>query len=143
MSTTSSNTTTFEQHPHFPSGVWEGFYIYGFGLDRSKHQMHFNLDFRNGIIQGSGGDDIGPFRWTGTYDAELGKVEMTKHYLGRHTVEYDGRADDNGIYGSWTVSGMRGGFHIWPQGRGISDKNEEEKTEINDVVIEEVREISL
>ena len=108
-----------EQHPNFPSGIWEGFYLYHSGPSAHRHPMSFYLNFKDGVITGSGTDDVGPFTWDGTYDVSTMAVTMIKSYR-THQVSYAGMADTNGIYGTWELPGIRGGFHIWPK------KNEEE-----------------
>ena len=131
-----------ESHRYFPSGDWEGFYLYQ--NDGKKHPMCFSLDFKHGRVTGSGSDDVGGFSWKGTYNHESFTVQMTKQY-GTHTIEYNGHADENGIWGKWIygtddkmsqlpssiVKGimeafadeMNGGFHIWPR------KNEQTNSE--------------
>lgn len=112
------NNTT-ETHPLFPSGEWEGFYTHTDGPSASQHRMYFSLFFENNEVSGGGSDDIGPFVWIGSYDAQALWCKMTKHYV-THTVDYDGHVDENGIWGKWTIS-LRsfvfstGGFHIWPK----------------------------
>lgn len=98
--------------------------------------MSFLLDFKNGVITGSGGDDVGSFAWRGTYDTEKMTCQMTKRYT-THEVFYAGHADENGIWGTWSMhfemkGGIwdtplrdmakammeevsKGGFHIWPK----------------------------
>lgn len=121
---------TNEQHPYFPSGEWEGHYLEG----GRKGPMRFQLDFADGKITGSGGDDIGPFSWKGTYDVKTMVVKMTKQYLGRHQVVYEGMADTNGIYGSWSIPPWsRGGFHIWPVAG--EEEEQEEKVVEEEVVV--------
>lgn len=106
-----------ETHPHFPSGEWEGFYTYP--NSNAKDKMGTTLEFSNGKVSGSGSDPIGAFAWSGHYDVKAETCHMTKFYMGKHVVYYDGYADENGIWGSWTISNnWRGKFHIWPKGRG-------------------------
>lgn len=106
-----------EQHPLFPSGEWEGFYTYAMGPDAEQHKMDFFLNFRNGIVTGGGGDDVGSFSWKGAYDTEELYCTMAKSYQA-HTVSYQGNVDENGIWGTWQLNEwMTGGFHIWPKGQ--------------------------
>ena len=103
-----------EQHPLFPSGEWEGFYMYGAGT--KKEEMQLSLEFSNRKVRGSGTDPIGPFSFDGKYDVGAGTCQMTKNYPGQHSVYYDGVADENGIWGKWTIAAdLTGGFHIWPK----------------------------
>ncbi len=118
-----------EKHPLYPSGEWEGFYTYPVPFN-FKDQMASNLDFCDQVVTGSGSDSVGAFRWEGTYDTERGICRMTKYYHGRHSVFYDGRVDENGIWGTWAIhAGWTGGFHIWPKKNGA----EEEKAEIEQI----------
>ncbi|MEM9259725.1 MAG: hypothetical protein AAGA62_08765 [Bacteroidota bacterium] len=118
-----------EQHPYFPSGEWEGHYL----EHGRKGPMRFQLDFTEGKITGTGGDNIGSFSWKGTYDVTTMAVKMTKQYLGKHQVSYEGMADTNGIYGSWSIPPWSSdGFHIWPVARA------EEAQEVEEVVEEAV-----
>jgi hypothetical protein len=58
---------------------------------------------------------------------------MTKRYP-THVVHYDGRADENGIWGTWTIDGYyKGGFHIW-----IKNVDEEKAVEETSTSLEEV-----
>lgn len=118
-----------EQHPNFPSGAWEGFYLYRSGPAAQRHSMSFHLEFQDGKITGSGSDDVGPLSWAGTYDVGSMAVTMVKIYR-THQVAYQGVADTNGIYGSWSLFSAGGGFHIWP-------KKDEEETIAEAVKVEE------
>lgn len=111
----SKNNNLQETHPLFPSGEWEGFYIYTI-LSGHRGKMAFSLNFKDGIVEGSGSDNVGAFNWRGDYDKEGLRCRMTKYYAS-HTVFYDGHVDENGIWGTWTISEhWKGGFHIWPKG---------------------------
>jgi hypothetical protein len=64
----------------------------------------FVLLFRDGRVAGSGVDVVGRFTFDGEYDAG-GAVRLTKQYVGKHAVEYDGRYDGEGtIAGTWTIA---------------------------------------
>ena len=128
------DSTSSEQHPNFPSGDWEGFYLYQGGPGAQRHPMSFELNFRQGKITGSGSDDVGPFSWEGSYDVLSMVVNMLKSYPS-HQVLYSGMADTSGIYGSWQLSFARGGFHIWPK------NNEQEEQE--EAVREKEKELSV
>ncbi len=136
----------FELHDLFPSGEWEGFYCYG--DSNEQHKMAVDLFFQNGIVSGSGSDDIATFCWKGNYDLTTFKVSMTKIYPS-HQIFYKGDADENGIWGMWeniddikkatemfdrdTIDKhmpsfkfiVKGGFHIWPKGKN-KNKNSAE-----------------
>ena len=89
-----------EAHPLLPSGEWEGFYCYR--QNSAQHKMFVELIFSNSSVSGSGIDDVAPFTWTGRYDIEKFKIQMTKHYL-THNVVYEGDIDENGIWGIWEI----------------------------------------
>ena len=149
-----------EQHRFFPSGVWEGIYKYPSEHDGSRHEMHFTLNFKDGVVTGTGTDDVGGFSWRGTYDTESYAVVMTKSYT-THNVYYSGMADEIGIYGGWSLlnaqqtsrlesafgndwqtsmfdifSSAKGGFHLWPR-KGGEEAEEEEVAE--EVMVEVLR----
>ena len=108
--------------------------------------MSFILDFKDGIVTGSGGDNVGAFTWRGTYDAEKMLCQMTKRYS-THEVFYAGHVDENGIWGTWSIpieikGGIwdtpfreiaiaameefsKGGFHIWPKANSMREAVEE------------------
>lgn len=107
------NNSATETHPLFPSGEWEGFYTYSWS--KQQHLMVFFLDFRNGIVTGSGADDVAPFDWRGVYDTKELLCNMIKHYA-THIVRYNGYVDENGIWGTWHIGAeWSGGFHLWPK----------------------------
>lgn len=111
-----------------PDGEWQGFYFYQF--DKSEHKMNCTLSFLNGLIQGTGIDDIAPFSFNGKYTESL-NVEIIKSYSS-HQVIYIGCADENGIWGKWKLyNGLTGGFHIWPvKENSESLENTEEKKKV-------------
>ncbi len=122
-----------EQHKYFPSGIWDGFYLYGSGPASTRHEMYFHLNFSAGQVSGSGSDDVGTFTWSGNYNVKTYAVELVKSYA-THRVFYRGMADENGIYGQWSIPAFTsGGFHLWPR----TGQEEEEE------VAEEVAAISL
>ena len=109
-----SKKASQELHPLFPSGDWEGFYTYSSGPDAEKHHMTMQLNFRAGIVTGTGQDDIAPFTWKGTYDTNNFVCQLIKSYQ-THPVSYNGQVDENGIWGTWQLDFVSGGFHIWPK----------------------------
>ena len=115
---TPNDDSSSETHDLFPSGKWEGFYLYSFGPHCSRHMMYFSLDFKNNEVHGTGGDDIGTFQWAGNYDTGRMECHMVKYYA-THRVIYDGKVDENGIWGTWIIPPFaKGGFHIWPKKSG-------------------------
>ncbi len=103
----------------YPSGPWTGFYNYGPG---DRHRMDLELTFANGIMSGTGSDDVGRFRIKGRYDASAGECHWTKSYLGAHDVYYRGFREGKGIWGTWEITiHSHGGFHIWPRNAGESE----------------------
>jgi hypothetical protein len=104
-----------EHDDRFPSGPWFGYYQQWGSQSRQRLWLHF----ASGAIRGGGRDPAGPFDVRGTYDADSGRVTMSKVYA-EHRVDYDGAADGDGIGGDWSIAyfgGMiqdRGHFRIWP-----------------------------
>jgi hypothetical protein len=114
-----------ESHPHFPSGEWEGFFLDS--RIRGKGEMNILLHFQDGVVTGRGTDPVGGFSFRGHYNAEGLICVMTKSYT-THEVLYDGRADENGIWGTWSLlRNTSGGFHIWPK------KKEGEEHQVEEV----------
>jgi hypothetical protein len=93
--------------------------------------MPSQLQFTNGLITGSGGDDVGSFSWRGTYDLSSMTCTMTKSYA-THTVQYQGHIDENGIWGTWRLSFGSGGFHLWP----AKPAQSEEEAEVDELVLD-------
>lgn len=103
---------------NFPSGQWIGFYTYS--NRTQKYLMDLVLEFRNGIIAGEGADGIGFFGIDGRYYPKEAECVWIKTYYGKHSVEYSGFREKRGIWGTWTISSTKGGFHIWPIGEGLA-----------------------
>ena len=115
-----------EADSRFPSGKWVGFFT-----DKripGKHSMELLLTFRAGAMTGEGRDRVGEFTVGGTYHLDNGCVHFRKTYRGQHTVDYSGFNEGKGIWGTWEFEGVKGGFHIWPEGMGdpTQDALEEE-----------------
>ena len=107
----------------FPSGPWVGFYNYRPG---DKHRMDLHVSFANGVVTGTGNDDVGPFILNGRYDIANCESHWTKTYPGSHDVFYRGFREGKGIWGTWEIrNDNHGGFHIWPR----SSSEAEEVTE--------------
>lgn len=112
-----------ETDDRFPSGPWTGYYV----QQGQRGQQDLILNFRDGEAEGSGSDAGGDFLVQGRYDADRARCTLTKTYPGSHEVEYEGAADDSGIWGTWLLYSMfgqvgipadRGTFHIWPTAKG-------------------------
>ena len=107
----------------FPSGEWVGYYTYQ--PKPTLCPMHLTLNFADGRIQGAGIDNPGAFSIEGTYDAPS-RAEWLKRYVGKHSVQYEGRFNDGEILGEWSMTQispgrsapMRGEFRIWPLPEG-------------------------
>ena len=121
-----------ERDPRFPSGPWSGFFLQYWLPGRQPTGVA--LAWAGGEVEGTGSDRVGPYTVVGTYDAATGRCEWTKQYLGKHAVAYRGLADASGVWGVWEIrllGGLyhdRGGFHLWPAGRGACE-NEANQTE--------------
>lgn len=103
-----------------PSGPWTGYYLYGHNGPR--HSMRLHLTFApGGDIQGEGIDDIASFIVSGGFDPATGSVRWTKAYRGLHTVGYSGIYCSRAICGDWILSGLSGGFWIWPEGEHVAE----------------------
>jgi hypothetical protein len=109
----------------FPSGQWVGFYTYD--SYSGRFLMDLVLEFKGGRVFGEGADDIAEFIIDGVFSQNEGECSWTKTYVARHSVEYRGFREQKGIWGTWTLAGSKGGFHIWPIGENtVSLVNEEE-----------------
>jgi hypothetical protein len=113
----------------FPSGPWLGFYTYAGQPDR--HRMDLALTFATAMITGEGTDDLGAFIIRGRYDVNAKESHWNKGYIGRHDVYYRGFREGKGIWGTWEIGSVRGGFKIWPAayGEGDDDAEIEEKVQ--------------
>lgn len=91
----------------YPSGQWRGFWQQeGFGRQPMEE---FTIAFKGRQIRGHGRDIVGTFTIRGECEPATGAIAMIKHYLGRHTVRYQGAPDGEGsILGTWTIEGMLG-----------------------------------
>ena len=114
------------------STTWRGFYVYAPGTRR--HAMRLDLAFAAGVVTGGGSDDLGRFTIHGGFDPEGVRVWWHKHYVGAHSVWYEGVRDGTGsrvVYGGWSIGAdFSGGFRLW-RGSGTADAS------IADVVVEE------
>jgi len=93
--------------------------------------MDLHLRFRNGRIDGEGADGLDTFVISGNYDVQKQECCWQKIYPTRPAVDYQGYREGKGIWGRWTLSNAKGGFHIWPLSDGAPPdlkKMEEEET---------------
>lgn len=98
--------------------------------------MDIHLSFQDGKVEGTGQDWVGKFLLRGRYEREDGKCFLTKLYLGKHEVAYDGYNKGKGIWGTWRIPHVgKGGFHIWPVAMG--DPSQERLREAVDIPVEE------
>jgi len=98
--------------------------------------MDLSLTFTDGNLSGDGQDGIGPFLIKGHYNAANLECHWTKGYIGAHDVFYRGFREGKGIWGTWEIGLIRGGFHIWPRqaGDGEEAAEREEQSEPIDAV---------
>lgn len=91
-------------------GRWRGYWEQ---ITWGRQPMRLTLRLGDGEVDGEGDDIIGPFTFQGQYDTH-GHVTMTKQYIGRHQVLYDGTYDGEGtIFGTWSIgTRWRGPFVI-------------------------------
>jgi hypothetical protein len=83
--------------------------------------MHLTLNFDEGKVQGAGIDNPGHFVIDGSYDGVSSRLRWVKQYVGKHSVQYEGRYEGDEIIGTWSLAqdvqgaGSKGGeFRIWP-----------------------------
>lgn len=79
--------------------------------------MDLILEFKDGRITGEGSDGIGLFVIAGHYSESSLECSWVKSYVGKHSVHYTGYREGKGIWGTWTLEVISGGFHIWPLGQ--------------------------
>lgn len=96
----------------YPSGTWRGFWeqTHCGRQEMRAFELHFD---RAGVVTGHGIDMVGPFTFAGQADLVSGAVTLTKQYLGKHQVHYDGQPDGEGcIYGKWTMDIRTAAYHF-------------------------------
>jgi hypothetical protein len=112
-----------ETDSRFPSGKWLGFWTQDVLGAKLKPKQEMVLTFAKGEIHGEGRDLIGGFLIRGFYSVADGKCRWMKRYVGKHDVSYEGFNEGKGIWGTWHLDQLRGGFHIWPE--GMSDPSQQ------------------
>ena len=129
------------ESPSFlPDGPWEGFYE---EYDKpGNFPMACTFTFSDGLVTGSGSDEVGTFTFSGTYSTSDYKVVMKKSYHS-HALAYEGHADENGIWGKWHFPALKfvsAGFHLWPK-KGEAEQiaaEEEAEEAINELLEVEI-----
>jgi hypothetical protein len=78
-----------------------------------RHAMRqLRMAFAEGRVRGAGRDIVGEFLFNGTISPD-GDVVMIKHYIGRHSVNYVGKYDGEGLmWGRWSLGIFRGPWMI-------------------------------
>ncbi len=96
--------------------------------------MDLKLEFSKGRMHGEGADGIGYFVIAGRYSEKDRECHWDKTYVARHTVSYRGFREGKGIWGTWDLREIKGGFHIWPITEGpppdLLKLKEEEEMEL-------------
>lgn len=100
------------------NGEYQGFYSYG-GQQSGDHPMQTSLSFQdNGVVMGSGRDDVNVFHFRGTCHMETLTVQLIKQYP-THQVRYTGVLEEGPsgitISGIWSLAGVyqsKGGFTL-------------------------------
>jgi hypothetical protein len=70
------------------------------------------MAFAEGRVRGAGRDIVGEFLFNGTISPD-GDVVMVKQYIGRHSVNYVGKYDGEGLmWGRWSLGIFRGPWMI-------------------------------
>jgi hypothetical protein len=88
---------------HHWTGYWEQR-----GMGRQPME-DLSLQLAGGLIRGGGRDIIGLFTFHGRMEQD-GRVLMTKQYIGRHAVFYEGQYDGEGtIFGQWSIEAWDSG----------------------------------
>ena len=66
------------------------------------------IDFSNGALSGSGDDIVGRFVIDGRIEGD--QILIHKQYLGKHSIQYHGTTDGEGVYfGDWSAGDYVGG----------------------------------
>ena len=99
------------------------------GLGRQP-MLDLHMEFDGGQISGSGRDIVGPFKFSGTINAQ-GRVAMVKDYLGQHDVEYLGTYDGEGLmWGEWHIGALKDRWMIKLRGARSSTTRQADVAEI-------------
>jgi len=70
------------------------------------------MAFADGKVRGAGRDVVGEFLFNGTISS-AGDVIMVKQYIGRHSVNYTGKYDGEGLMqGRWSLGPFGGPWMI-------------------------------
>src|SRR5262249_18488789 len=117
-----------ERDARFPSSSWTGFFWQR--MTPGRHRMNIEMVFRDGDLEATGSDRVGPFTVSGSYDVAAGACRWIKQYRGKHQVTYTGVNQGQGIWGAWEITQLwglwrdRGVFHIWPEGMNPAEQTD-------------------
>ena len=66
------------------------------------------IEFCDGALSGSGDDIVGRFLIDGRIEGA--QITIQKQYIGKHSIQYHGTTDGEGVYfGDWSTGGYIGG----------------------------------
>jgi len=108
-----------ESSPMMPCEGWWEQPVFG---RQTMHQLR--LSFAGGTIQGAGVDIVGAFLFDGTLSPG-GDVAMIKKYIGKHSVNYIGKYDGEGLmWGMWRIGPFKGpwAIRLQPGGEAATDE---------------------
>ena len=92
------------------------------GLGRQP-MIGLQLEVRDRQLSGVGIDVVGDFLIEGLFKDQ--SVLIQKQYIGKHTVQYVGTLDGEGVYaGDWSIEGVIGG-RWWMRIRDAADPESE------------------
>lgn len=97
-----------EPKPKKPKVNWAGRYEQ---FDQ-WHPMNFDdmqYGAKDGVVVGSGKDDVGGFEISGNLDLKTSHIKFRKQYIGQHYVDYEGDMDAKGdILGTYEIEDEMG-----------------------------------
>ncbi|HEX6810105.1 MAG TPA: hypothetical protein VF384_00655 [Planctomycetota bacterium] len=92
------------------SGMWAGHYR----QHERNHPQQMRLEFADGLMRGSGDDQLGTFTIDGEFRVAEGQVRVgwIKTYRGAHSILYLGTFDGVRIEGRWDIDGYGDQFAL-------------------------------